>query len=173
MERTGLIKFAGREMTVVGQDVTAGAAALEFIVQSQDWSSFPLLESTRGKIRIIAAVPSLDTSVCDRETRRFNLEAAALDESIRIIVISTDLPVAQKRWCGAAGVDQVMVVSDHMAAEFGEKYGCLMKEVRLLRRAIFIVDASDRVSYVAYMPTNGDEPDYPAVLAAARQLVTA
>lgn len=171
MERTGIIKFSGREMTVIGEDLQVGCRAPGFTAQAQDWSTLSVLESTAGKIRIIAAVPSLDTSVCDRETRRFNLEAAALGEQIAIIVISTDLPVAQKRWCGAAGVDQVMVVSDHLTAEFGIRYGCLMKEVRLLRRAIFVVDPQDRVIYAAYMPTNGDEPDYSAVLNAARQAI--
>ena len=132
------------------------------------WSMVRGLGDTQGKVRILAAVPSLDTDTCDRETRRFNQEAASLSDDIVIEVISTDLPYAQKRWCGAAGVDQVMVLSDHMQAEFGEKYGCLIKERRILRRAVFVVDRQDIVTYVAYMPALGVEPNYEEVLEAAR-----
>ena len=127
-----------------------------------------MLEHTKGKVRILAAVPSLDTPVCDRETRRFNQEAAALGDDIVIVVISADLPFAQKRWCGAAGVDQVLVVSDHMDMDFGEKYGTLMKEVRLMRRAVFVVDRDGNIVYADYMPALGDEPNYEEVLAAAK-----
>lgn len=167
-ERTGLIKFAGRDATVIGDDLHPGQPAPDFTVQAQDWSPFRGLADTAGKVRIIAAVPSLDTAVCDRETRRFNQEAAALGPDVVILVISTDLPFAQKRWCGAAGVDQVKVLSDHMTAEFGERYGCLIKEARVLRRAVFVVDRAGKIVYAAYMPALGDEPDYAAVLDAAR-----
>jgi thiol peroxidase len=168
MERTGLIKFKGREMTVAGPDLAPGDPAPDFTAQTLDWLPFKALAETAGKVRIIAAVPSLDTDVCDRETRRFNQEAAALGVKVSILVISTDLPYAQKRWCGAAGVDQVIVLSDHMTAEFGARYGCLMKEVRVLRRAVFVVDKAGRITYAAYMPALGEEPDYAAVLEAAR-----
>jgi thiol peroxidase len=166
-ERSGLIKVGGKDATVVGEDLKPGQAAPEFVVHASDWSSVQGLGDTQGKVRIIASVPSLDTEVCDRETRRFNQEAAALSKDIVIEVISTDLPYALKRWCGAAGVDQVMVLSDHQTADFGAKYGVLIKERRILRRAIFVVDRTDKVIYSAYMPALGDEPDYPAVLAAA------
>jgi thiol peroxidase len=102
------------------------------------------------------------------KTRRFNLEASALSKDIIILVVSTDLPYAQKRWCGAAGVDQVTVLSDHMSADFGLKYGCLIKEARVLRRAAFVVDRAGKIAYAAYMPALGVEPDYAAVLAAAK-----
>ncbi len=167
-ERTGLIKFGGKDATIIGDDLRAGDLAPEFQVQTADWSVVEMLAATSGKVRIIAAVPSLDTSVCDRETRRFNVEAAALGSDVAIIVISTDLPFAQKRWCGAAGVEQVSVVSDHLNTEFGKAYGCLIKEVRLLRRAVFVVDKAGKIVYAAYMPTLGDEPDYNAVLQAAQ-----
>jgi thiol peroxidase len=127
---------------------------------------------TAGKVRIIAAVPSLETDTCDRETRRFNQEASALGRDIVIEVVSTDLPYTQKRWCGAAAIEQVMVLSDHMTAEFGEKYGCLIKERRILRRAVFVVDRQDIVVYAAYMPALGVEPNYEEVLAAARAALT-
>ena len=167
-ERTGLIKFGGKDATIVGEDLSVGDFAPEFQAQTADWSVVEMLAATSGKVRIIAAVPSLDTSVCDRETRRFNVEAAALGADVAIIVISTDLPFAQKRWCGAAGVEQVSVVSDHLNTEFGKAYGCLIKEVRLLRRAVFVVDKAGKIVYAAYMPTLGDEPDYNAVLQAAQ-----
>ena len=171
-ERFGLIQAGGKDATVVGDDIEVRQTAPDFSVHTLDWSVVRGLADTKGKLRIIAAVPSLDTNVCDRETRRFNQEAAGLSEDIVIEVISTDLPYAQKRWCGAAGVDQVMVLSDHMTAEFGEKYGCLIKERRILRRAVFVVDREDRVSYAAYMPALGIEPNYEDVLEAARSALS-
>jgi thiol peroxidase len=167
-ERTGLIKVGGRDATVIGDDIQVGQTAPDFNAHATDWTVVRGLSDTRGKVRILTPLPSLDTEVCDRETRRFNQEAAGLGEEIVILVISTDLPYAQKRWCGAAGVDRVKTLSDHMAAEFGEKYGCLIKERRTLRRAVFVVDRNDKVVYAAYMPALGDEPDYEAVLTAAR-----
>jgi len=168
IERHGLLSIGGNDATIVGPDVVVGQAAPEFTAQKQDWTNTQVLEETRGKVRILAAVPSLDTSTCDRETRRFNEEAAGLSEDIVIVVISTDLPPSQKRWCGAAGVDQVMVVSDHMDVNFGEKYGCLVKERRWLRRAVFVVNRENQVTYAAYMPALGIEPNYAEVLQAAR-----
>lgn len=168
-ERNGVITFAGKDVTVVGPDLKVGETAPEFTVQAQDWSSVSALSQTKEKVRIIAAVPSLDTSVCDRETRRFNQEAANLSKDIVIVVISTDLPFTQKRWCGAAGIDQVMVLSDHMDVDFGKKYGVLIKELRILRRAVFVVDRNNRITYADYMPTIGAEPDYDAVIEAAKQ----
>jgi thioredoxin-dependent peroxiredoxin len=175
MERTGLMELSGKPATIIGADVAAGQPAPDFTAQVGAWAGKDLwqelspLAETAGKVRILAAVPSLDTNTCNIETRRFNEEAAALDNDIVIITISTDLPPAQKRWCGAAGVERVRVVSDHMATEFGERYGTLMKERRWLRRAVFVVDRAGTVVYAAYMPKNSVEPDYPAVLAAARQ----
>ncbi len=168
MERAGLIQFAGKDAPILGSDVEVGQTAPEFTAHTLTWETLPMLAATSRKVRIIAAVPSLDTSVCDRETRRFNQEAANLSQDIAIIVISTDLPMTQKRWCGAAGIDQVQVVSDHLNVEFGLKYGCLMKDQRILRRAVFVIDRADKVVYAAYMPALGIEPDYEAVLAAAQ-----
>ncbi len=168
-EKLGAIQVGGKDATVVGDEVRVGGVAPDFTVHANDWSLVRGLADTPGKVRIIAAVPSLDTEVCDRETRRFNQEAAALSKDIAIEVISTDLPYAQKRWCGAAGVEQVKTLSDHMNAEFGEKYGVLIKERRILRRAVFVVGRSGKLVYVAYMPQLGQEPDYPAVLEAARK----
>ncbi len=168
IERKEIAEFKGKLVSVSGLDVTPGEKAKDFRVIKQDWSEISLLEATKEKVRIISAVLSLDTSVCDRETRRFNMEAAALDKDIAIIVISMDLPYAQERWCGAAGVDQVMVVSDHKYAEFGENYSCLMVEPRILRRAVFIVDKLNIIRYAKYMPAPKVEPDYSEVLAEAK-----
>lgn len=168
VERKGLIKFAGMDQTIVGEDIQVGRKAPNFTIQKNDWTVSKGLKETKRKVRIILSLPSLDTAVCDRETRRFNEEASKLGKGIAVLVVSMDLPVAQKRWCGAAGVENVITVSDTLKADFGKKYGTLMKEVRLLRRAVFVVDRKGIVTYAAYMPTNGDEPNYEEVLAAAR-----
>jgi len=168
IEREGLITFSGQDLTVLGPDIPVGQYAPEFSVHANDWSTIKALESTRGKVRIIAAFLSVSTSVCDREIRRFNEEAARLGEDVVILTLSMDLPFTLKNWCGAAGVDRVMTLSDHMTGDFGEKYGVLLKELRFFRRAIFIVDRQGKVVYADYMPVLGDEPKYDEVLAAAR-----
>jgi len=171
IERFGLIKFAGSDVTVLGPDITVGQVAPEFIAQAQDWSLFNGLKNTEGKIRIIGSLPSLSTSVCDRETRRFNQEATNLDESIVILTVSMDLPYTLKNWCAAASVDRVITLSDHKVADFGLKYGVLIKEQRVFRRAIFVINQNDIVVYSAYMPTIGDEPNYLEVLDEARHAI--
>ena len=168
MERKGIFQFQNRDMTVIGEDVKAGQLAPEFTAQAADWSLVQALESTRGKVRIIGSLPSLNTSVCDRETRRFNQEAANLGEDVAILTVSMDLPYTLKSWCAAAGVDRVKTLSDHLNGEFGEKYGVLLKEPRILRRAAFVVDRRGTVVYAAYMPVLGDEPNYAEVLEAVR-----
>ncbi len=176
-ERVGVIEVGGKPATVIGNDVRVGQKAPRFTAQVGLWAGMNLwqmvdpLEATQGKVRILAAVPSLDTNTCDAETRRFNEAAADLGDDIRIITISADLPVAQKRWCGAAGVERVAAVSDHMDADFGVKYGTLIKERRWHRRAVFVVGRDDVIRYVAYMPKLGEEPNYDEVLAAAKQLL--
>ena len=169
LERKGLIKFAGMEQTVVGPDIVVGQKAPNFTIQKNDWTAGKGLKETRRKVRIILSNPSLDTATCDRETRHFNEEAAHLGGDIAVLVVSMDLPAAQKRWCGAAGVERVITVSDALKADFGRKYGTLMKEVRLLRRAVFVVNKDGIVTYAAYMAANGDEPNYEEVLDAARK----
>lgn len=118
VERKDQFKFRDHIMPILGEDIKAGQKAPDFKVHALYWSVVSGLAQTKNKIRIIAAVPSLDTSVCDRETRRFNQEAAALSKEIAILTISMDLPFTQKRWCGAAGVEQVRVVSDHLKGDF-------------------------------------------------------
>jgi len=168
IERKGVLSFKNQDVTVVGGDIQVGQQAPEFEATAMDWSAFKGLQDTAGKVRIISSLLSLSTSVCDRETQRFNQEAAALGEDIAILTVSMDLPFTLNSWCGAVGVDKVITLSDHKTAEFGEKYGVLLKEVRFFRRAIFVVDRNGKIVYVDYMPVLGDEPKYEEVLAAAR-----
>jgi thiol peroxidase len=169
MERSGLMQIGGKDVTIVGPDIRVGEQAPEFRLQTQDWSFVDVLDSTKGKVRILAAVPSMNTNVCDIETKRFNQEANTLDPEISIITISTDLPYTLKYWCAATGLDKVLLLSDAYDANFGEKYGTLVKERRILRRAVFVVDRKGKVVYSAYMPVLGDQPDYEEVLAAAKE----
>jgi thiol peroxidase len=168
-ERTGVLKVGGKDATVVGDDIKVGQVAPDFAAHNTSWEIVHGLADTQGKVRILAAVPSLETDVCDRETRRFNQEAASLGKDITIQVLSMDLPYTQKRWCGAAGIDQVVTLSDHHDAEFGVKYGVLLKERRIFRRAVFVVGRDNKVVYADYMPALGDEPNYAAVLEAAKK----
>lgn len=171
IERHGLLKFNGKEVSVKGKDLQVGDKAPEFTATNLDWDELSVLKYTDGKVRIIASVLSLETDVCDRETRLFNLEASNLSNDIVIIVVSTDLPFTQKKWCGAAGIDQVLVVSDHNKVDFGEKYACLLREPRILRRAVFVVDKEQTIQHVQYLPELGMEPDYKSVLAAAKSVL--
>lgn len=167
--RNDVFKVGGKFATVIGDDVKIGQQAPEFTSAALDWSPVNPIAESKGKVAILSAVPSLDTEVCDRETRRFNEEAAKLGDDIIIWTISTDFPYAQNRWCGAAGVDKVKVVSDVLQAEMGEKYGLLVKERRYLRRAVFVVDRTSKLTYVAYMETNSLEPNYDEVIEAAKK----
>ncbi len=168
-KRKGLIQVGGKDATVIGDDIKVGQKAPDFTVFKTDWTRIKALKETKGKVRILAPLPSLDTETCDRETRRFNQEAAGLGKDVAILVISTDLPYAQKRWCGAAGVDQVLTLSDSYKVDFGRKYACLIEERRTLRRAVFVVDRQGMVTYADYMSALGNEPKYDEVLAAARK----
>ena len=169
IERKGIFEFRNNPVTVIGEDVKVGDKAPEFWTYDNDWVWLPALETTQGKVRIIGSLPSLSTSVCDRETRRFNQEAADLGDGIAVLMVSMDLPYTQKNWCAAAGIEKVMTLSDAKEAQFGKKYGVLLKEPGVFRRAIFVVDKHDKVVYAAYMPKLGDEPEYAAVLENARK----
>lgn len=171
-ERVGLLSVGGSEVTIMGEDIQVGQKAPAFKAQTTKWETVDALKATEGKVRIIAALPSIETGVCDRETRKFNEEAANLAEDIVIIPISADLPYTIANWCAAAGIDKVMMLSDHMEASFGVNYGCLVKERRILRRAVFVIDQQDVVRYVAYMPTLGDEPDYKEVISVAKNVLS-
>jgi thiol peroxidase len=168
IEREGLFVFKGQDVTIIGEDVKVGDQAPDFSAFTKDWSWRSALESTDGKVRIIGSLPSLSTSVCDRETKRFNVEATSLSDDVAILMVSMDLPFTQDHWCAAAGVEQVVTLSDHKNVDFGKKYGVLLKELHIFRRAVFVIDRSGKVVYVEYLPVLGDEPDYEAVLKAAR-----
>lgn len=167
--RNDVLKLGDKFATLFGDDVKVGQAAPEFTSVVAGWAAVNPIQESKGKVIVLSAVPSLDTDVCDRETRRFNEEATKLSDDIVIYTISTDFPMAQKRWCGAAGVDKVKVVSDVLEAEFGIKYGLLIKERRFLRRAVFIVGRDGKLTYVNYLPTLGNEPDYDEVISEAKK----
>jgi thioredoxin-dependent peroxiredoxin len=166
-ERAGAVTFLGNPLTALGPELKAGGKAPEFTVLANDLSTVTLA-NTAGKIRLISVVPSLDTPVCDAQTHRFNQEAAGLGENVSILTISMDLPFAQKRWCGAAGIDRVQTLSDHRDASFGLAYGTLIKELRLESRAIFVVDANDTLRYIEYVKEISTHPNYEAALAATK-----
>jgi len=168
-ERSGLVNINGNPMTLVGNEIKVGDSAPEFEVLDNDLNPF-LFSSKQQKITIITSVSSLDTSVCDMETRRFNQEVSSLGDDVQVLAISMDLPFAQKRWCAAAGVKNVLTLSDHRNASFGMAYGVLIKEVRLLARAVFVVDKDNIVRYHELVAEVGNEPDYQAALKAVREL---
>lgn len=169
-ERTGVITFKGNPFTLIGNELKVGDKAPDFNVVDNRLAPITLASSA-GSIRIISAVPSLDTPVCDTETRRFNQDAAALPENVNVLTISLDLPFAQKRWCGASGIDKVVTLSDYRDRSFGQNYGVLIKELLLLTRAIFIVDAKDIIRYIQIVPEVTSEPDYEAIIKAAKALL--
>ncbi len=163
------ITFKGNPVSLAGDEVKVGQTAPDFKAQKTDMSDYSI-GSSPGKTRIILSVPSLDTPVCDAETRRFNDEAGKLP-GVEVVCVSMDLPFAQKRWCGAAGVDNVVAVSDHRDASFGENYGVLINGGpldRILARAVFVVGPDNSVKHVEYVNDIANQPDYEAALAAAK-----
>lgn len=166
-ERSGAITFQGNPLTLVGNEVKVGQKAPDFEVLDNGIAPVNL-SSFAGKVVVLSSVPSLDTPVCDLETRRFNDEAGQLGSEVVILTVSMDLPFAQKRWCGAHGVTHVKTMSDHKDASFGMAYGVLIKELRLLARAVFVVDKSGTVRYVELVQEITHEPDYDAALKAVK-----
>jgi thiol peroxidase len=167
--RDNVFKIGDNFVTLLGDEVKVGDPAPEFTCAVMGWGKVNPLQESKGKVIILSAVPSLETDTCDRETRRFNEEASKLGDDIIIYTISCDFPMSQARWCGAAGVDKVKVVSDVVDAEFGTKYGILIKERRYLRRSVFIVGRDGKLTYVNYLPALGDEPNYDEVIAEAKK----
>ncbi|MFP4392531.1 MAG: thiol peroxidase [Desulfohalobiaceae bacterium] len=170
-EREGLVTMKGNALTLLGPELKVGDQAPDFHVVDNDLTPVGL-QDYQDKVLILTSVPSLDTDICDMETRRFNTEAANLNPEIRILTISMDLPFAQKRWCGAAGVERVQTLSDYQQADFGFKYGVLIKDLRLLARAVFVLDAGRILRHVQLVPEIAQEPDYSSVLESATDLVT-
>ena len=169
-EQKGLITFRGNPLTLVGNEVKVGRAAPDFVAIDNNLSPVKF-SSHLGKACIISSVVSLDTPVCDTQTRKFNEEASRLGPNVVILTLSMDLPFAQKRWCGAAGVDRLQTWSDHRDASFGTSYGVLIKELRLLARAIFLVDLKGVLQYKELVKEVTNEPDYGAVLAELKKLL--
>ena len=167
-ERAGAVTMRGNPVTLLGPEIKRGQKAPSFAAVGKGLAPVTL-DQFKGKVKIISAVPSIDTPVCDAETRRFNEEASKLPGDVQILTISMDLPFAQARWCGAAGVDKVTMVSDFQKGDFGEKYGAMMKGAHLLARAVFVVDKNDNVTHVEYVKEVANQPNYEAVLEAARK----
>ena len=166
MERPGATTMRGNPLTLVGPELKPGDAAPDFNLV--DGSLKPVtLRDTGNHVRIISVIPSLDTPVCDAQTKRFNEEAAKL-QGVDIITVSMDLPFAQKRWCGAFGVDKVKMLSDHKEASFGSNYGTLIKDLRIESRAIFVIDPENKIRHAEYVKEVADFPNYEAALTAAR-----
>ena len=164
-ERSGIVTMRGNPLTLLGPEIVVGQKAPDFSLVNNDMGTVSLSDYA-GMALALVSVPSLDTPVCAVETRRFNAEAAKLGAGVRILTISMDLPFAQKRWCGAMGIDKVITLSDHREASFGLNYGVLIKELRLLARAVFVVDREGILTHVELVREIADEPYYAGVLSA-------
>jgi thiol peroxidase len=172
-KHTDLITFRGSPLTLLGKQVQPGDKAPDFTVRKGlTPDSAYTLASDAGKTRILNVVPSLDTPVCDLQTRRFNQEAGDLGEGVAIVTISMDLPPAQARWCAAAGVENLVMTSDYYDHSFAKAYGLLIEELGLLARTVIIIDPADTVRYVQLVPEVAQEPNYEAVLVAAREVLS-
>ena len=169
-ERAGVITIKGNPLTLLGQEVKEGDKLPDAGLLANDLSAVNL-SSYKGKVLVLISVPSLDTPVCDTETNRFNNEAARLGDGVNFVTVSMDLPFAQSRWCQANKADNIKSLSDHRDADFGQKMGVLIKELRLLARAIWVVDQSGKVTYFQLVKEVTDEPDYDSVLAAVKGLL--
>jgi thiol peroxidase len=171
MERPGATTLKGNPFTLIGPELKAGDQAPDFSLVDNALKTVTL-KDTGNQVRIISVVPSLDTPICDAQTKRFNEEAARLP-GVDILTVSMDLPFAQKRWCGAFGVDRVKMLSDHRDGSFGSNYGTLIKELRIESRAIFVLDGDNRIRHAEYVKEVADFPNYEAALAAVRGAGTA
>lgn len=169
LERSEAVTLHGNPLTLVGKEVAMGSPAPDATLLNNELKPVKLSDY-RGKVVVISSVPSLDTPVCDMQTRRFNSEAADLGDDVVILTVSMDLPFAQARWCGAAGAEQVTTLSDHKEATFGAAYGLLIKELRLLGRAVLVLDREGSVRYYQLVKEVSDEPDYDAALEAVKSL---
>lgn len=166
-ERKNAVTFKGGPLTLIGPELRVGDKAPDFKVV--DGGLKPVtLASTKGKTRLISVVPSIDTPVCDLQTKRFNQEASKLSDNIAVLTVSVDLPFAQQRWCGAAGANKVQMLSDYQECSFGQAYGVLIKELKLLSRAVFIVGPDDKIQYVEYVKEVTEHPDYDKALGALK-----
>lgn len=166
-ERTGVTAFQGKPLTLIGPAVKVGSEAPHFVLTANDLSDLPC-EKYHGRVRVLSVVPSLDTPVCATQTRTFNQHATQLADDVVVLTISMDLPFAQKRFCGAEGIERVLTASDYKHRAFGPAYGVQIKELGLLARAVFVLDRRNKVTYAEYVPEVTHEPKYDAVLAAVK-----
>ncbi len=165
------VTLMGNVLNLVGDPPGPGTVAPDFTVLDQDLNPVSL-DQFKGEILLISSVPSLDTPVCDLETRRFNQEAGNLGKGVKVLTISMDLPFAQKRWCGANGIDNVIVLSDYRDADFGNKYKVLIKELRLLARCVFLIDAKGTIRYVQLVREISQEPNYGEIIEHVKKLLS-
>jgi thiol peroxidase len=168
-ERPGAFTW-GEPMTVIGDPLSPGDAAPDFKLVANDFSEVRL-DDYAGKVRLISAVPSLATGICDAQTHRFNEGAAALGNDVVVLTVSSEHPLNQKSWCGASGIEDVIVLSDHMDMNFGRAYGTYVKERRGEQRSVFVVNRQGVITYVEYVPVIGQHPDYEAALEAVKEAV--
>nr|WP_320145591.1 thiol peroxidase [uncultured Anaeromusa sp.] len=167
-KRTGYLKMKGTPLTLLGRELKVGEKAPDFQALTQDLQSFSL-SNTAGKLRIISVVPSIDTPVCDAQTRFFNQDASKFPD-VAILSISVDLPFAIKRYCAAQGIENLTTLSDHKSLDFGGKYGFVIEELRLLSRGVIVIDKDDIIRYIQYVPNVEDTPDFDSALAAVKAL---
>ena len=169
-KRTGVVTFAGNPIALLGKEVKVGDKAPAFTLLDNGLAEKTLADYA-GKVKVISVVPSLDTGVCDAQTRWFNQNVSKLGDNVVVLTVSVDLPFAQKRWCGAAGIDQVETLSDHRDLSFGENYGFILEGLRLLSRGIVVIDKDDVVRYVEYVPEVTSAVNFDAAEAATKALV--
>jgi thiol peroxidase len=169
-ERSGGVTIKGNPLTLIGEPVAVGAQAPDAMLVNLEQKPVKLSDYD-GKVRLVSVIPSLDTGICDAQTRRFNEEAARLGDDVVVITISAEHPFNQKRWCGAAGIENLQVLSDHQDMSFGKAYGTYIKEWRLEQRSIFVIDRDDTIRYIEYVPEIAQFPDYDAALAAVEELM--
>jgi len=162
-ERKNAVTFKGGPLTLIGPELKVGDKAPDFRLIDTGLKAVTLADS-KGKTRLVSVVPSIDTPVCDLQTKRFNQEASKLSPNVAVLTVSMDLPFAQGRWCGLAGADKVQMLSDYREQAFGQAYGVLIKELKLLSRAVFVIGPDDKVQYVEYVKEITEHPDYDKVL---------
>lgn len=165
------VNFGGNPVTLVGNELKVGDQAVDFTALNQDFTPFEFYKATEGKIVVISSVPSLDTGICEFQTTHFNQTATELSDEVFIVTISVDLPFAQKRFCGAHGIENIAVVSDHRALDFGQKYGFVLEEVRLLNRGIVVIDKNKKITYLENLDEVGKHVDYDGALEAVKSLL--
>lgn len=169
-ERTGVATFKGNPITLVGPELKAGDKAPDFILH-KSLVETATLNTFSGKVKLVSVVPSIDTGVCDMQTRKFNEAAAELGDHVVVLTVSVDTPFAQARWCGAAGVDKVVMLSDYKNHSFSDDYGVYIKEFGLAMRSIFVIDENDVISYVEYLPEMTEHPNYEKAIEATKALL--